>query len=212
MYNALPIPLNTHSINLLFLQRIPLEFLQCGAGGAALRCAALASTLDHRDANASVMKFLFDVLYIRQARRSQPPVIALAEELVASNGEELMCALLEAAAIHLHGYMLPEVAEVMLQLVHWKHLNSPLGHDWFNKAVARLPIDKPATPTHHQCLQFHEYALSGSGENYLKTVDREVLPHSPYSPDIALSNYHLFWSMTHGLSEQRFTSYEDTKN
>ncbi|GBP52992.1 Mariner Mos1 transposase [Eumeta japonica] len=173
-------------------------------GGAALRCAALASTLDHRDANASVMKF--DVLYIRQARRSQPPVI-------------------EAAAIHLHGYMLP-VAEVMLQLVHWKHLNSPLGHDWFNKAVARLPIDKPATPTHHQCLQFHEYALRHNKiilhdnahphvavpvKNYLKTVDREVLPHSPYSPDIALSNYHLFWSMTHGLSEQRFTSYEDTK-
>ncbi|GBP97811.1 hypothetical protein EVAR_80945_1 [Eumeta japonica] len=96
------------------------------AGGAALRCAALASTLDHRDANASVMKFLFDVLY--KAGPSLPATchwftgksivnitdmslflfLALAEELVASNGEELMCALLEAAAIHLHGYMLPE--------------------------------------------------------------------------------------------------------
>jgi len=38
------------------------------------------------------------------------------------------------------------------------------------------------------------------------------LPHPPYSPDIALSDYHLFQSMTHDLSEQHFTSYEDTKN
>jgi len=33
----------------------------------------------------------------------------------------------------------------------------------------------------------------------------------PYSPDIAPSDY-LFRSMTHGLSEQHFTSYEDIKN
>ncbi|GBP27948.1 Mariner Mos1 transposase [Eumeta japonica] len=40
----------------------------------------------------------------------------------------------------------------------------------------------------------------------------EVLPHPPYSSDIAPFDYHLFQSMAHALSEQRFTSYEDTKN
>jgi len=40
----------------------------------------------------------------------------------------------------------------------------------------------------------------------------EILSHPPYSPDITPSDYHLFWSMTHGLSEQHFTSYEDIKN
>jgi len=49
-------------------------------------------------------------------------------------------------------------------------------------------------------------------KNYLKTLDWEVLPHPPYSPDIAPSDYHLFRSMAHALSEQRFTTYEDTKN
>ncbi|GBP34661.1 Mariner Mos1 transposase [Eumeta japonica] len=49
-------------------------------------------------------------------------------------------------------------------------------------------------------------------KKYLKTLDCEVLPHPPYSPDIASSDYHLFRSMAHALSEQRFTSYEDTKN
>jgi len=49
-------------------------------------------------------------------------------------------------------------------------------------------------------------------KTYLETLKWEVLPHPPYSPDIAPSDYHLFRSMTHGLSEQHFTSYEDTKN
>ncbi|GBO99721.1 Mariner Mos1 transposase [Eumeta japonica] len=49
-------------------------------------------------------------------------------------------------------------------------------------------------------------------KNYLKTLGWEVLPHPPYSPDIEPSDYYLFRSMAHALSEQRFTSYEDTKN
>ncbi|GBP50642.1 Mariner Mos1 transposase [Eumeta japonica] len=51
-----------------------------------------------------------------------------------------------------------------------------------------------------------------SMKNYLKTFDWEILAHPPYSPDIAPSNYHLFRPIAHALSEQRFTSYEDTKN
>ncbi|GBP06810.1 Mariner Mos1 transposase [Eumeta japonica] len=49
-------------------------------------------------------------------------------------------------------------------------------------------------------------------KNYLKALDCEVMPHPPYSPDIAPSDYHFFRSMVHALSEQRFTSYEDNKN
>jgi len=48
-------------------------------------------------------------------------------------------------------------------------------------------------------------------KTYLETLKWEVLPHPPYSPDIAPSDYHLFRSMIHDLSEQKFSSYEDTK-
>ncbi|GBP43785.1 Mariner Mos1 transposase [Eumeta japonica] len=41
-------------------------------------------------------------------------------------------------------------------------------------------------------------------KNYLKTLDCEVLPHPPYSSDIAPSDYHLYRSMANALSEQRF--------
>ncbi|GBP64250.1 Mariner Mos1 transposase [Eumeta japonica] len=49
-------------------------------------------------------------------------------------------------------------------------------------------------------------------KKYLKTLDWEVLPHPLYSPDIVPSDYHLLRSMTHALSEQQFTSYEETTN
>lgn len=49
-------------------------------------------------------------------------------------------------------------------------------------------------------------------KNYLETLNWEVLPHPPYSPDIAPSDYHLFRSMAHGLSEQHYTFLEDAKN
>lgn len=40
----------------------------------------------------------------------------------------------------------------------------------------------------------------------------EVLPHLSYSPDIATTDYHLFWSIALGFYQQHFTLYEDTKN
>ncbi|UYV61192.1 hypothetical protein LAZ67_1003769 [Cordylochernes scorpioides] len=39
----------------------------------------------------------------------------------------------------------------------------------------------------------------------------EVLPHPPYSPDIAPSNYYLFQSMQHGLDDQHFSNYKEVK-
>ena len=48
-------------------------------------------------------------------------------------------------------------------------------------------------------------------KTYLETLKWEVLPHLPYSPDVAPSDYHLFRSMAHGLTDQHFRSYEEVK-
>ena len=61
----------------------------------------------------------------------------------------------------------------------------------------------------------HDNARSHVAEVVKETLEAlnwDVLPHPPYSPDIAPSDYHLFWSMAHGLAEQHFTSYEEAKN
>ncbi|EGI70754.1 Mariner Mos1 transposase, partial [Acromyrmex echinatior] len=50
-------------------------------------------------------------------------------------------------------------------------------------------------------------------KTYLETLKWEVLPHPPYFPDVAPSDYHLFRSMAHDLlADQHFQSYEEVKN
>ena len=53
--------------------------------------------------------------------------------------------------------------------------------------------------------------VAKSVKTYLETLKREVLPHPPYSPDIAPSDYYLFRSMAHGLADQQFRSYEENR-
>ncbi|KAG5323095.1 MOS1T transposase, partial [Pseudoatta argentina] len=49
-------------------------------------------------------------------------------------------------------------------------------------------------------------------KTYLEALKWEILPHPPYSPDVAPSDYHLFRLMAHGLVDQHFRSYEEVKN
>lgn len=68
---------------------------------------------------------------------------------------------------------------------------------------------------HDKIILLHDGArphVAAPVKTYLETLKWEVLPHPPYSPDIAPSDYHLFRSMAHGLSGQRFASEDDTRN
>ena len=49
-----------------FIQRAPVAFLQSGVAKPILCCGIAACSLDHRDANASVMKFFTD--FVKAAR------------------------------------------------------------------------------------------------------------------------------------------------
>ena len=49
-------------------------------------------------------------------------------------------------------------------------------------------------------------------KNYLENSGWEVLPHPPYSPDHAPSDYHLFQSMQNALTGIRFTSEQGIEN
>lgn len=46
----------------------------------------------------------------------------------------------------------------------------------------------------------------------LKEMNWEIMPHPPYSPDIAPSDYHLFRSLQNNLNGKKFKNVEDVKN
>ena len=58
MTSSLNDPLFSVAIPFRCLQKFPVPFLKCEVAIPAIHCAVVASTLEHRDANLSVMKFL----------------------------------------------------------------------------------------------------------------------------------------------------------
>ena len=75
---------------------------------------------------------------------------------------------------------------------------------------------RPEYATTHEAIIFHhDNAWPNVAilvKNYLENSGWEVLPHPPYSPDLAPSDYHLFRSMQNALTEIRFTSEQGNKN
>jgi hypothetical protein len=45
----------------------------------------------------------------------------------------------------------------------------------------------------------------------LATVDWEIMNHPPYSPDLAPSDFHLFWPMKVHLGRQKFQTDNELK-
>ncbi|GBP89712.1 Mariner Mos1 transposase [Eumeta japonica] len=86
------------------------------------------------------------------------------------------------------------------------NISGEAEHSWIQASALYLVGKR-----HDKVILLHNARphLAKPVKTYLGTLKWDVLPHPPYSPDIAPSDYHLFRSMAHGLTDQKFTSYED---
>ena len=87
-----------------------------------------------------------------------------------------------------------------LQLMCLKRVLNEKRPEWENRHEKLILLHDNARPHVHSAVK-----------NYIEGQNWEVLPHPPYSPDIAPSDYHLFRSMQAALSGEQFNSHEDIK-
>lgn len=141
-----------------FLQKVPVALLQCPAMPPILQCALLACTLDHKEANLSVMKFFCDLIHCgRSGLKSSDFEMrkALISSIIHDFGQQLVSNLLTACVFYLHTYMLCEVSEVFEELM---KLDRNAVGQWLETAVKTLPNQNSAGglhATHQQMADFH---------------------------------------------------------
>lgn len=95
-------------------------------------------------------------------------------------------------------------------------INAQLYRQQLIRLKQKIQAERPTYATRHESIIFHHDNarphIAAPVKNYLENNGWEILPHPPYSPDLAPSDYHLFRSMQNALSGIRFTSVQGIEN
>lgn len=127
-----------------FLQRNPASFIRSTALSAIFDCALQACSLDHREANASVMQFLCEIIHITRSREEKVPSeirSTLMSSILRPRGPLLISTLVTASLFSLSSYTLPNVAEVLLEFM---IVDRESVSGWMEKTLENLPRQSAA--------------------------------------------------------------------
>ncbi|KAL3266215.1 hypothetical protein HHI36_010397 [Cryptolaemus montrouzieri] len=122
-----------------FMQRAPIPFLQSTALNPILQCALSACSLDHKEANTSVMKFLYDLISTGQVGKMQSDWNSrnsLVKTILNEFGQQIITNLIHACVFYLHSYMLCEVSDVIVELLEFNRI---VTDKWLANALDTLP-------------------------------------------------------------------------
>lgn len=142
-------------LSVRFIQRMPLQFLQSPILASIIQCATLACTLDHRDANMSVMKFLSNLL-AHGKPNGDPDIKPFVQQIVQIHGETLVGNLLYSSIFYLHPNMLSDVADVFMEI---KFINDEVFCESLKKSLTQLPRKNAGgsvTATDLQMTEFYQ--------------------------------------------------------
>ena len=156
-------------LNARFLQRAALPYLQSDFVPSILECALLACNLDHKDANGSVMKFIFDLFHLGRSKEDREDFdhrSAIVHRFRLEYGSRLTNNLLNAAIFYLPTYTYQDIGDIFLELM---LLDRPSVCLWLEAALKSLPQNQEQPKvTHSQLVKFHK-ALTSAEENHQVT-------------------------------------------
>uniref|UniRef100_A0A8C7Q1D9 Transportin-3 n=1 Tax=Oncorhynchus mykiss TaxID=8022 RepID=A0A8C7Q1D9_ONCMY len=146
-----------------FVQRSPVTLLSSGIIVHIIQCAIAATTLDHRDANCSVMKFVRDLIHTGVSNDHEDD-FELRKQLIGQamgqHGQQLVTQLMHTCCFCLPPYTLPDVAEVLWEIMVF---DRPTFCRWLENALKGLPKETSGgavTVTHKQLTDFHKQVTS----------------------------------------------------
>uniref|UniRef100_A0A8C6YID0 Transportin 3 n=1 Tax=Naja naja TaxID=35670 RepID=A0A8C6YID0_NAJNA len=153
-----------------FIQRSPLTLLRSQVILPILQWAIAATTLDHRDANCSVMKFLRDLVHTGVANDHEDDFEARKEligQVMTQLGQQLVSQLLQTSCFCLPPYTLPDVAEVLWEIM---QVDRPTFCRWLENSLKGLPKETTGGAvqvTHKQLTDFHKQVTRSGGASGL---------------------------------------------
>ncbi|RUS92156.1 hypothetical protein EGW08_000009 [Elysia chlorotica] len=161
---------------LRFIQRAPLPFLQSAMAKPIMRCAIAACSLDHKDANGSVMKFLIDLIQCSRGKQDKEDFevrSGLVKMLLNEHGQNLMKALINACLFCLPTFMSTDISEVMWEL---KLTDAQAYSVWLEHTLQALPTESSGgaiTATKQQLANFHTLCIEASELKQLSSGVRD---------------------------------------
>ncbi|KAI5710623.1 hypothetical protein M8J75_010212 [Diaphorina citri] len=150
-----------------FLQRAPIAFLTSSFISSVMQCGILATHLDHREANSTVMKFFYDLIHnnrVLSDKDGKKKAVSeedfdmrhrLMKDIVSKHGQALVSNLLQACVFSLHTYMMADVADVLYELI---SVDRQVSNQWLQDTISQLPKNTPAgmnAATPEQLIEFH---------------------------------------------------------
>uniref|UniRef100_A0A1A8F3R9 Transportin-3 n=1 Tax=Nothobranchius korthausae TaxID=1143690 RepID=A0A1A8F3R9_9TELE len=146
-----------------FVQRSPVTLLSSSIIVHIIQCAIAATSLDHRDANCSVMKFIRDLIHTGVANDHEDDFDVrkrLIGQAMEQHGQLLVSQLMHSCCFCLPPYTLPDVAEVLWEIMLF---DRPMFCRWLENALKGLPKETSGgavTVTHKQLTDFHKQVTS----------------------------------------------------
>lgn len=149
------------------LQKCPVAFLKCDVAVPAIQCAIVASTLEHRDANLSVMKFLKSLVSCatEKSRNDIQERLTLVQKILTVHGQNIMTGLIQACAGAIPSYMVVDVSEVLWEFITFCPEETSKWVEVALQSIQTQIVPGSFIATPQQLYEFHNALIGSSNQD-----------------------------------------------
>jgi len=163
-------------LNARFMQRAPMFYLQTEFLKSVVECGLLSTKLEHREANASVMKFFYDLLKAGRSREDREDYEArnhLVVTLHSEFGNRLIDSLITAGVLTLPSYTHTDIGDVIFEMLQYDRAAVCVWLETSLKGLSNGSNTTTPAVTTRQLVDFHKTVTSAEGPDDISHGIRE---------------------------------------